>query len=390
MKELADIVAAWDAVCRAGGTALLATVVGVSGSTYRRPGARMLMTPGAQLAGSISGGCLEGDLLKKAWWRTEDGPVVVTYDSTGDDDIVWGFGLGCNGVVQVLLERVSPSAPGPLAFLRRCLEERQPGVIATVTRSDSPDVSVGARLLMSAQGLSGTAISDAALAACVQKDACAVLAQGTSRTESYPPGVEVFLECIQPPPPLVVFGAGRDALPVVRLAKELGWHVTVVDTRAAQPRPERFPVADTVLACSVEDIADTVPLTPQTDTVVMTHNYPDDRRVLQTLLQSPVGYIGQLGPRARTERLLAEISDDGFEITSAHRERLHGPVGLDIGADNPEEIALSIIAEMQAARAGRPGSLLRERQQPLHPRSVRISSRHIPTETASCPLPLSA
>ncbi len=346
MKELAEIVAAWETVRAEGGEALLATVVGVSGSTYRRPGARMLLSREGRLAGSVSGGCLEGDILQKAWWRTEAGAAIVTYDSTdADEDVVWGFGLGCNGVVQVLLERVSPDRPGPLNALATVLRERIPQTITTVTASDNPAVPLG------------------------------TAPQGWTPPE----GVTVFQETVQPPAPLVIFGAGQDALPLVRLAKEIGWHVTVADTRGTRARPERFALADCVCLGWPESIE----IDERTAVVVMTHNYPDDRRVLQALLLSEAGYIGQLGPRVRTERLLAEIADDGLFVTEEMRSRFHAPIGLDLGADNPEEIALSIVAEIQAARTGREGGSLRNRRAPLHARPETVLAAG-PREEAVC------
>jgi len=391
MRELTDIARAWEAARGEGGEALLATVVSVSGSTYRRPGARMLLTPTGRLAGSVSGGCLEGDIQQKAWWRTRDGAAVVSYDSTDEDeDVVWGFGLGCNGVVRVLLERVSPPSPGPLDFLAACLHGRRPGVIATVFASDGPVAHMGQRLLLDASGIIDSSITDAALSVRLEEDARAVLRAGQSRAQTYglPNGTaDVFLEAVQPPLPLVVFGAGHDALPLVRLAKEMGWHVTVVDTRAARARPERFPDADSMIACPADAVTAHVPLSAHTMAVVMTHNYPDDKRVLRALLASPAAYIGQLGPAKRTERLLAEIADDGFTITDAHRARLHGPVGLDLGADSPEGIALSVVAEIQAARAGRGGGPLRDRRAPLHPRpELTATPRGADTEKATCQL----
>ena len=335
MKELTEIVAAWDAVRAEGREALLATVVGVSGSTYRRPGARMLLSREGRLAGSVSGGCLEGDILQKAWWRTENGAAMVTYDSIdADEDVVWGFGLGCNGVVQVLLERVSAERPGPLAALTTVVRERRPQQIVTVMASDDPAVPLGTW-----QGDTDVANNER---------------------------VTVFQEKVLPPAPLIIFGAGQDAVPLVRLAKELGWHITVVDTRGTRARPERFPLADLVQV----GFSDTAALDSRTAVVVMTHNYADDRRVLSALLTSAAGYIGQLGPRVRTERLLAEISDDGLAITEEMRRRLHAPIGLDVGADNPEEIALSIVAEIQAARAGRAAGFLRDHRAPIHARPV--------------------
>ena len=375
MKELADIADAWESLCTETRDAVLATVVQVSGSTYRRPGARMLLAGEGRLAGSVSGGCLEGDLVKKAQWHTRSGAALVSYDSTDEEDVVWGFGLGCNGVVQVLLERVSPQAPGPLRLLQSVLRERRPGVIATVI-GGTEAASIGRRFLLMPDGSRESTISDAALLAQVEKDAEAVLTAQQSRTETYTKtsggSAAVFLEAVLPPLPLVIFGANHDALPVVRLAKELGWHVTVADVRGTQPHPNRFPEADRVLAGSAEALCREIGRDALAAAVVMTHNYPDDKRVLRHLLEASVFYIGQLGPKARTERLLAELRDDGLAITEAHRNRLHGPVGLDIGADTPEGIALSIIAEVQAAQAGRTGGNLRGRREPLHPHPAAI------------------
>lgn len=386
MKELQEIVTAWEILCAEGREAVLATVVQVSGSTYRRPGARMLLAAEGRLAGSVSGGCLEGDLVKKAQWHTRSGAALVTYDSTDEDDVVWGFGLGCNGVVQVLLERVAPNTPGPLRLLQSVLHERTPGVIATVIGGEGR-ARVGQRLLLLPNGRQDT-LSDAALLAQVENDAQAVLAARRSQTETYalPGGTSavVFLEAVLPPLPLVIFGANHDALPLVRLAKELGWHVTVADVRGAHP--ERFPEADRVLAGSADTLCREISWDAQTAAVVMTHNYSDDKRLLRRLLETSAFYVGQLGPKARTERLLAEISDNGFVVTDAHRSRLHGPVGLDIGADTPEQIALSIIAEIQAARTGRTGESLRERRDPLHPHPAALA---VPEqkEQARCAIP---
>ncbi len=387
MKELYDIVSAWENLCAEGREAVLATVVGVSGSTYRRPGARMLLAPEGRLAGSVSGGCLEGDLIKKASWQTRDGAASVTYDSLdADDDVVWGFGLGCNGVVQVLLERVSPETPGPLRLLSSVLKQRQPGVIATIFSEDAGHL--GQRLLLLPDGTRDSTIRDAALAAQISRDAEAVQAAQKSDTRTYDLAngarAAVFLEAVLPPLPLVIFGAGHDALPLVRFAKELGWHVTVADTRAASARLERFSDADCVLAGSVEAVCTEAGLTARTMAVVMSHNYPDDKRIMRALLASSIAYIGQLGPKARTERLLAEISDDGFAVTEDHRKRLHGPVGLDLGADTPEQIALAIIAEIQAVSAGRAGGPLRDRRDPLHLHPAALTVSETPKEHAVC------
>lgn len=237
--------AAWHAICAEGREALLATVVQVGGSTYRRPGARMLLAPEGWLAGSVSGGCLEEDLIKKAYWPTRRGSAIATYDSTDEDDVVWGFGLGCNGIVQFLLERVSPQSPGPLRLLESVIHQRRPAVIATLIGGDAPE-SIGERLLLMPDGTTESTISATELEARVKCEATAVLVAEKSYTQSYTllsGKSTVVLGIVLPPLPLVVFGANHDTLPLVRLAKELGWYVTVADIRAASPRPERFPHA---------------------------------------------------------------------------------------------------------------------------------------------------
>ncbi len=391
MKELQDIIQAWEQAEQNGQEAILATVVEVSGSTYRRPGARMLLTHDGWQAGSVSGGCLEGDILKKAWWRTEDGKAaLVVYDSTdADEDVVWGFGLGCNGVVQVLLERLTPGRPNALSFVRSCLQSQSPGLLATVFATEgSFPAQVGTHFMLSAEGQLQD--GDANLAALIRDDAIASLKTGVTQCRTYRHGTgfaEVLLEVIPAPMPLVIFGSGHDAVPIVHLAQRMGWHVTVVDTRSARPRPERFPGADHVLACAPEDIGTHLTLTDRTAAVVMTHNYPDDCHLLQALLASDVPYIGQLGPKQRTERLLAEIRAAGMRVPEERMACLHGPIGLDIGADNPEEIALSVVAEIQASCAGRQGGLLRERREPLHPRVTPERLWNYPMkERATCTL----
>ncbi len=399
MNELQAIVDAYKDARARNEPAILATVVAVEGSTYRRPGARMLLVEGdGWAAGSISGGCLESDVAKKAWWRTESGkPVLVTYDSrSADEDIAWGFGLGCNGVVRVLLERLGPEADGDhLAFVAHCLQCGEPGVLCTVFQADGEAAApVGARLLLGANGAASGALTSAGFAAPLLADARRVLASGVSETQVYlaPNGgtAIVFLEAVLPPVPLVVFGAGHDAVPLARLARELGWNVTVVDTRAVRPHPERFPGANAVVACAPDAVAARVPLTGRSVAVVMTHNYHDDGALLQTLLASPARYVGVLGPRRRTERLLADLAADGhvFDAETALRT-LRAPVGLDLGADNPAEIALSIVAEIQATLAGRAGGPLSDRQGPIHarPNAAQIALPPEATETPACALP---
>jgi len=195
------------------------------------------------------------------------------------------------------------------------------------------------------------------------------LSQGKSRNESYilPNGIaEVFLEVIDPLVFLAIFGAGYDAIPVVNLAKHLGWYVTIVDNRPGYTTSERFPLADQIIFSEPQIIQNHLKLTPRTVAIVMTHTYKTDLALLRTLLLSDISYIGVLGPKSRTHQLLQEIESAGLMLTPEHLYRIYAPVGLDIGADSPETIALSIIAEIQAILANRSGGLLRARQGPIH------------------------
>ncbi len=368
MKELREILDAYETIRRQGEIAALATVVAASGSSYRRPGARMLLTSDGWVAGGVSGGCLESDVAGRARAVMESGqPDIVTYDTTEDGDIMFGVGLGCRGVIQILIEPLTGARPD-FAFLSDLVQKREAGVCATVFRTEGgAPTRLGDRLLLSQMGSVYNGLADVNLAARVRTDAEAVLASGRSLVREYVlsgGSVAVFFEAITPPQPLVVFGAGYDVLPLARLAKELGWHVTVADARPAYAIRERFPQADAVLVCPPEEAAARLPLDARTAVVLMTHNYLHDRALLGQLLPSSVRYLGVLGPKRRTERLLSELPPG--VVTDGALSRLHSPVGLDIGADMPETIALSIIAGIQAVAAGRPGGFLRDRSGPIY------------------------
>ena len=368
MKELREILLAYEALCRQGRPAALATVVAVSGSSYRRPGARMLLTADGWVAGGVSGGCLESDVAQRARVVLESGQAdIVTYDTTEDGDIVFGVGLGCRGVIQILIEPLAGDRPD-LDFLAGLARRREAGVCATVFRSEGgASARLADRLLLSETGEGHDGLTDAGLAARVRVDAGDVLRSGVSRGREYAlsgGSVSVFLEALAPPQPLVIFGAGHDAPPLVRLAKELGWHVTVADARPAYATAERFPSADAVVVCPPEEAASRLTLDARAAVVLMTHNYLHDLALLERWLPCPILYLGVLGPKRRTERLLGEMPP-GL-VTDGALMRLHSPVGLDLGADTPETIALAIIAGIQAVAAGRPGGFLRDRTGPIY------------------------
>ena len=373
MKEL-ELIGQEVAKLRAAGkSAALATVVSIEGSSYRLPGARMLIAGTDWMAGSVSGGCLEGDVVLRAREVLEKNqPVVVTYDTTSDEDIVFGVGLGCRGIIRVLIEPVTPQrADADLVdFIQRCIDRRQIGVVATVIGVDGKTTAqLGSRLVRDAGGDVKADIADAALKSAVEAYVARIQASGVSHATRFDLAdgcAEVFVEIVRPPRPFVMFGAGHDALPAVRLAKELGWHVTVVDHRAAYATVERFPLADKVIIASPAELSGRLSLDSETVTLVMTHNYLRDLELLKILLPSPVRYVGLLGPKRRADELLAELERQSISATPEQRRRLYAPVGLDLGAEGPEGVALSVLAEIQAVIAEREPGHLRERQGSIH------------------------
>ncbi|MEH2448051.1 MAG: XdhC family protein [Nostoc sp.] len=372
MNELQAILEGFESSQKNGEITFLATVVKTQGSTYRQPGAKMLMTNAGRMIGTISAGCLENDVFEHTQQRMLDGkPIVVTYDNTASEDILWGFGLGCNGMVQVLIERLeTESTLNAIAFTQECFHKKHLGIIATIFAFEGGvDVKLGSCLLLYPNGKILTDIKDPHLIQSLSADTQAAFANQKSSVNNYqlPLGsVEVFIEVIHPPTSLVIFGAGYDAVPVAQFAQALGWQVTVVDCRANEATRSRFPMACDVILSRREILKRQVFIDAYTVAVVMTHNYLDDLEILKMLLPSPARYIGVLGPKARTERLIEDLRLQGIVYTTEQLKRLHGPIGIDIGADTPEGIAIAIIAEIQAVLTNRSGNFLRNRNQPIH------------------------
>ncbi|RCJ20375.1 xanthine dehydrogenase [Nostoc minutum NIES-26] len=374
MNELQAILEAFSESQHNAETLYLATVVNVRGSTYRQPGARMLMTEAGRTVGTISGGCLEKDVFEHTRISMPDGQtIVVTYDTTADEDIVWGFGLGCNGVVQVLIERLDDNPLNPVALIKQCFCNQQLGIIATVFGVEGKvNIQVGARLMLNPEGRVTTDIKESYLTDFLIKDAQIALQTQHSSVNKYQlisGSVDVFIEVIHPLTRLIIFGAGHDAVPTAQFAKALGWHVTIVDCRASEATRERFSIADEVILTRREIVHKQIAVDTRTIAVVMTHNYLDDLEILKMLMRSSARYLGFLGPKHRTERLLQDLRAEGVDYTTEQLQRLHGPVGIDIGADTSEAIALSIIAEIQAVLSNRRGGFLKDRSLPIHQRN---------------------
>ncbi|MBW4668476.1 MAG: XdhC family protein [Cyanomargarita calcarea GSE-NOS-MK-12-04C] len=371
MNELEAIVEAFEKTQKLGDTAFLATIVNSKGSTYRRPGARMLITGKGHIVGTIASSCLENDVLEhtRKGMRSLE-PIVVTYDIAVDEDITW-IGLGCNGVVQILIERLNvDSLLNPIAFFSECLSDREIAVIATVFAVEGAvNVKIGDRLIFPSDGSITTDIPEQTFTTILVKDAQTALYNQQSTVKKYrlaSGSVEVFIEVIKPPTPLVIFGGSPDAIPVAKFAKALGWHVTIVDCNASKATHERFSMADKVILSNRELVQKQVCIEKNSAIVVMTHNYQDDREILKMLLPSPVAYLGILGSKARTEHLLEDLRTEEVIYLTEVQRRLYSPIGMNIGADTPEEIALAIIAEIKAVLTNCQGGSLKNYNGSIH------------------------
>ncbi|MEH6563848.1 MAG: XdhC family protein [Halopseudomonas sp.] len=367
MAELAHLLKAVTMAQSEGEDAVLATVVKVEGSAYRRPGARMLITALGQTQGTLSGGCLESEVARTAFWLTEQGPALRSYSTAEDEedgDAAVSFGLGCNGTVHILFERISAPVTGLLLDGLRALQaDDQPRAVATLL---SPEAVLGQRLLLASNGA-----LEGEVPAPLQAAVAAVLQQALEQERSSLHGfsrqgghAEVLVEYLSPVRRLVIFGGGHDAQPLARMAKQLGWRVTVVDSRAHFARESRFPEADDVLLGRLDDSFDPLPLLQGAAVAVMTHSLQQDAHWLGCALRSQAAYIGQLGPRERTERLLRGMPA-AVEIEQ-YKRRLHYPMGLDLGGDTPETVAMAVLAEVTAVLNAREGGMLKHRAAAIH------------------------
>lgn len=363
MKELAQIISAWRQQPREGRGAL-ATVVHVAGSSYRREGARMLILENGTWIGGISGGCLEGDALKQAQKVLFRGqPRLVEYNTLDDDPFQIGASLGCKGRIEVLIEPMDFSSQNvALVLLADVLGAHRPAVAFLAIDAGECSGHVGVAFDNGSLRLLPGSFEEDVL----RQEARRIFEAGGSRIievkDRQGRPRRVFAELMLPAIHLVVFGTHYDVVPLLEIGKVLGWRMTAVGKRTFLPA-EVFHLAE---------VRDNVPefTTPaRTAVVLMSHDFATDKANLRKMLQTPVSYIGMLGPKVRRQRMLDELTREGLDLRSFHIERLHNPVGLDIGASTPETIALSIAAEIQAHFGGRSGGALRERQGPIYERS---------------------
>jgi xanthine/CO dehydrogenase XdhC/CoxF family maturation factor len=365
-KELQEIITQFERLESAVIKTVLATVVDVKGSSYRLPGARMLIGENGEMFGTVSGGCLEVDVLERARRVRQAGAAeVFTYDTTGREDSVFSLNMGCRGIIRILLERPSPNL---IDFFRKLYQSRQNGLIATLIKPETEtNGQIGNRLLLAAGNIHSSDLSKE-ITSGILPDCLTACSEKRSKHLTTEVG-EFFLEFVSPPISLLVFGAGFDAVPLCETAKILGWHVALIDHRAAFANRERFPKVDEIIISRPENVGEKVTVDENTVAVVMTHNYENDRIILRFLLNSKAVYVGALGPKRRTENVLRELSEAGENFSLQQIEKLYAPVGLDIGADTPESIAVSIIAEIKSVLENREGGFLRERKGSIYNRN---------------------
>jgi xanthine/CO dehydrogenase XdhC/CoxF family maturation factor len=368
VSEIGDVLAAIEALSARGERMALATIVAVRGSTYRRPGARLLVPEEGAPVGNLSGGCLEGDVADVARVVLSEGRArLAGWDLTAEDDAVWGLGLGCNGAIEVFIEPAERAAE-VAGVLRAALAEERPISVVTVLESATAGVEPGARLVVRPDGEPEGSLGDDAVDAAAADAAREQLREERSEVRELADGLRAFVEVLDPPLKLVVCGAGHDAIPLVRAASVLGWNVAVVDDRRPFLTADRFPGAASLVHVEEPEVAaKAAGVDDRTFAVVMTHQFLKDKAYVRSLLASPAAYVGMLGPGARTERILAELRDEGVDVDAA-RDRIHGPAGLDLGGEGPEEIAQAIVAEIVAVKRRRSGGFLRERRGPIHDR----------------------
>jgi xanthine dehydrogenase accessory factor len=340
---------------RGGQPAALATVVRVRGSAYRHEGSKLAVAGDGSSAGNVSGGCLEQDVREVALQVTRSGaPELRSYCSSADEIAAWDLGVGCEGQVDVYVE---PAEARPRE--RELLDGRHPFVVCTAV-AGKRERGKGKRLIVTADHSEGDLGSPDVTAGATSR-ARELLATGESGIHEIG-GRSVFFDVLVPPPQLVVLGAGDDARPLVRFAADVGFRVVVVDRRAGLLTRERFPAAAALLRSTGDELGGAMPLDVECYAVVMNHNFADDQAYLRALLKAPVCYIGVLGPRQRTDRMLRNLAAQG----PLDEGRVYGPVGLDIGTDGAEQVALAVIAEVLAVRSGRRARSLRERLAPIH------------------------
>lgn len=374
MKEIREIINAYNKAKKNEKRLALATLVHLNGSSYRRPGARMIVDEEGQLTGAISGGCLEGDALRKAVFCIHTQiPKLVVYDTSDEEDATIGIQLGCSGIIQVLFEPIDETDPlNPIELLKKAIQIRQNTVLVTlyaphIKNSDT----VGTSMLLEESGEFHHNSTFQVVPEMLMQDIRETLMIKKSSFKSYQhndAAFSAFLSFISPPISLIIVGAGNDAIPLQSIAETLGWEVTIVDGRHTYAKIERFSSACQIIVSKPEKVLQQIPMDEKTVFVLMTHNYNYDYAMLKALLNKNVPYIGALGPKKKLDNMITDLKAENIFLNERQKNILYGPVGLEIGAETPAEIALSITAEIMSVMNNRQGGSLRNLLTEIHPR----------------------
>lgn len=371
MKELENIFLAYKSAQSRGLDCVLATVVHVEGSAYRRPGARMLVDEHGRMTGAISGGCLEGDALRKSLHAIhQNRNKLVTYDTSDEADAVIGAQLGCNGIIQVLFEPIDNSNPNnPVELLRRAAESLDSSVIVSLFNLKNSQ-QLGTSLLFQ---VDGKIIGDCKSQGLYQQlilDAAFTQAEQISSFKTYrfkSGEIQAFFQYVSQPIHLAIIGAGNDAQILASMADCLGWKISVTDGRATHANKDRFIGSCQVIVTDPKKALETLQINSNTAFVLMTHNYNYDLAVLELLLEKQfLPYIGILGPKKKYNRMLEDLASKGIHLRPEQKNRIYAPTGLDLHGETPAEIALSIISEIQKVIAGSSADHLKNKQERIH------------------------
>lgn len=382
MKEIKAIIEAYNNIDTATTCAALATVVKVEGSSYRRTGARMLVLDNGMWVGGISGGCLEGDALKRARIAiAKSESTLITYDTTEDDPHQIGVGLGCNGIIDVLFMPLNfGDKHNPVEILKTCVgASRQTHVLITVTRLEGSWTTIKAGDVIKFNGTDSLQDFNSSL---LKEQLTKAVMKQLYEGKSAPKKIlqedgrfcDVFIEVLPPEINVQIMGFQYDVYPFTRLLKEIGWRVTVI-AGLQKVNKNIAAIADEVTA--PENFAG-LTVDEHCAIILMSHDYKTDKYNLPKALATSAPYIGLLGPATRSQKLVAELIEEGYQITPDDLARIHAPVGLDIGAVTPEEIALSMAAEIKAVFAHRAGGFLKLRKTSIHEREKSDDSKTQP------------
>jgi xanthine dehydrogenase accessory factor len=368
MKELQQIIQAYEVSKTENLPVALATVVQVDGSAYRRPGARMLVTQEGNLTGAISGGCLEGDALRKAQAVIfQQKSMLVTYDTTDEDDQKFGVGLGCNGIIHVLIEPIDfANAENPIELIKKGFSDRQTSLLLTLfSVKHSKSEQFGTIFLQKGKDDFGSLSKVPVDFKLKLEQEIQGFDSPQSQIRTYDEFGElsVFFEILKPATRILLFGAGNDTIPLAKMAEILGFELILIDGRKNLATVARFPSAKQILQGPAEEVTDQIETDLNTVALLMTHNFEYEIIVLEKLLTCMIPYIGILGPKRKTEKLIQRLETKGIQV---HSDTIYAPVGIEIGAETSEEIALSILAEIKAILNKKQPIFLREKLGPIH------------------------